>query len=194
LNQIPTLSLKNDNLTIELHLLLHAQLTLGTKTSEVQAGAEAGAGAVTRVVCLLLLRRTFFLVIFRSTSGNMPLYRRPPRHLYCNNVLLLLGGVVLALYNLTQSAPTPWAFRFRGIGRRDILKQGFRPAESIYCKQQGTCDGRFEYIPCQSFAPPSPTADAREACLRSWANASEAGADRSRFQEDLLIYEHFFKK
>jgi len=74
--------------------------------------------------------------------------------------------------------------------------QGFRSVEEVHCNDAGekdACEGAFEYVPRLAGAIPPPVpAETQAACLATWTTASEAGPDRSRFDEDLLIYNKHF--
>lgn len=74
--------------------------------------------------------------------------------------------------------------------------QGFRSVNEIHCNdaaKENACQGAFEYVPRLAGAiPPVIPAEAQAACLESWTTANEAGTERSRFDEDLLIYHKYF--
>ena len=81
-----------------------------------------------------------------------------------------------------------------------LRPQGFRAVAEVHCndaQQQdataATCEGGFEYVPRLAGAtPPVVAPEAQAACLGSWTTASEAGSDRSRYEEDLRIYQRYF--
>lgn len=74
--------------------------------------------------------------------------------------------------------------------------QGFRNVKEVRCNDavgENACEGAFEYVPRLAGAiPPLVSAETQAACLANWTTASEAGSDRSRFDEDLLIYRKYF--
>eukprot|EP00624_Nannochloropsis_granulata_P001582 evm.model.NODE_17913_length_21808_cov_74.455292.2 len=74
--------------------------------------------------------------------------------------------------------------------------QGFRSVNEIHCNdaaEENACEGAFEYVPRLAGAiPPLVPSETQAACLESWTTANEAGTERSRFDEDLLIYHKYF--
>jgi FkbM family methyltransferase len=77
-----------------------------------------------------------------------------------------------------------------------VRPQGFRNVKEVRCNAavgENACEGTFEYVPRLAGAiPPLVSAETQAACLANWTTASEAGSDRSRFDEDLLIYRKYF--
>jgi len=72
-----------------------------------------------------------------------------------------------------------------------VITDSSQPGAGINCKPTGDCDGAFAYVPRLQEKPSTKLAEEVARCVAAYS--SKGPEERSRYDEDMIVYNNFFK-